>query len=225
MAYNSLRKNIMLFLPLKAGVRSVKKTVIICCISVLIGILLTCSTVRAAETDVIFEGNSKNFIDIKNSNCLFANFNDLYLGIDLTRTLDIHDPNSKNAQIYIRARAVKSEYQPLLKQISLYVLDDDGNVISSSNDLSQKIFLCELKGGQERSIKLRMHINSKTAKDFKSTYKKIEWIFSANEITDTSISDIPKTNGSYNSVIYPVTVISLVSFLLTLILSEKTKYF
>ena len=201
-----------------------KKTVLICSISVLVGILLTFSNVQATGSDVIFEGNAKNFIEIKNSSFLFGNFNDLYPNIDLTRTLEIHDPSTKNAQIYIRARAVKTEYQPLLKQISLYVLDESGNIISSSNDLSQKIFLCELEGGQEKSLKIRMHINSKTSKDFSSTYQKIEWIFSANELTDTSISNIPKTNGNYDSVIYPVTVISLVSFLLTLILSEGTKY-
>ncbi len=201
-----------------------KKTVIVCFISVLIGVLLTFSTVRAAGSDVVFEGSAKNFIDIRNSNCLFGNFNDLYPGIDLTRTLDIHDPSSRNAQIYIRARAVKSEYQPLLKQMSLYVLDESGRIISSTNDLSQKIFLCELEGGQEKSLKLRIHINSKMSDQLNSTYQKIEWIFSANEITDTSIAGIPKTNGNYNSVVYPVTVISLVSFLLTLILSERTRY-
>ncbi len=200
-----------------------KKTVLICSISVLVGILLTFSNVQAIGSDVIFEGNAKNFIEIKNSSFLFGNFNDLYPNIDLTRTLEIHDPSTKNAQIYIRARAVKTEYQPLLKQISLYVLDESGNIISSSNDLSQKIFLCELEGGQEKSLKLRMHINSKASKQLNSTYQKIEWIFSANELTETSISDIPKTNG--DSVVYPVTVISLVSFLLTLILAEKTKYF
>ena len=200
-----------------------KKTVLICSISVLVGILLTFSNVQAIGSDVIFEGNAKNFIEIKNSSFLFGNFNDLYPNIDLTRTLEIHDPSTKNAQIYIRARAVKTEYQPLLKQISLYVLDESGNIISSSNDLSQKIFLCELGGGQEKSLKLRMHINSKASKQLNSTYQKIEWIFSANELTETSISDIPKTNG--DSVVYPVTVISLVSFLLTLILAEKTKYF
>ena len=106
-----------------------KKTVLICSISVLVGILLTFSNVQAIGSDVIFEGNAKNFIEIKNSSFLFGNFNDLYPGIDLTRTLDIHDPSTKNAQIYIRARAVKSEYQPLLRQISMYVLDESGNII------------------------------------------------------------------------------------------------
>lgn len=202
-----------------------KKTLLICCIAITIGLLLTLTTVRATGSDTVFEGNAKIFVDIQNSNSLFGNFNSLYPGCDVVKTILIHNPDSRNISIYIRGRAASKEYRSLLEQVSLSVLDENGNVLSTASDISQKTFIGELSSGQNRQLQLRLHINRKTDVSLKSTDGKIDWIFSADESTATpTIAEIPipKTNGMDHHIIYSLSGISIIS-LITIIISYMTK--
>lgn len=176
-----------------------KKTLVICCTAILLGLLLTFTTVRAAESDVVFQGDSKMFADIANSNYLFGNFGALYPGCDVSRTVHTHNPDSRIARIYLHAKAVSEEYLPLLSQISLSVLDDNGNTLYTSADVTNPLLLCELSGGQSRDVRIRLHVNRKADKDFLCTNGKIDFVFSAEEYAPhESSSDfhVPKTGSS-----------------------------
>ena len=202
-----------------------KKTIIICTAAVIIGILLTFTTVRAAGgSDVVFEGYSKNFIDIPHSNYLFGNFKNLYPGVSVSKKISVHNPDKRNVRVYLRARAVSSEYIYLLQNISVSVTDSDGNVISASPNPAQNMLVCELSGGESREVKIRLDIDKQNDISIISTFKKLDFIFSSEEFAGSSESNIPDTDGSYNFIIFPVSGIAIISSVI-IILSVRKKYY
>lgn len=204
-----------------------KKTVLICGIAVIIGILLTLSPiVHATDSDTIFEGDSKSFVDIANSNYLFGDFTNIRAGINFTKTVHVHNPDSRTARIYLYARADQNQYIYLLKQISLSVLDSNGNIMAVSDDLSQKMLVCELSGGESRDIKIRLRTSRKFDPNITSTYQKLHWIFSSDEFASTSdtssiISPIPDTGSYFHSIIYPLVGTALLSSLIIILSVQK----
>ncbi len=203
-----------------------KRTLTVCCTAILLGIILTFTTVRAAESDVIFEGDAKSFVSIAGSNELFCNFTALYPGCDVSRTVNVHDPDSRTARVYIRAEAVSEEFQPVMEELSFSVLDDKGNTLYTASDLSEKILLAELEGGQNRNLRLRLHVNRKTDGQLRTTEGKIRWIFSAEEYASTANAaavDVPHTGGDYHQVILALSVIVSLSFILFCLLLVRRR--
>ena len=195
-----------------------KKTIIICTAAVIIGILLTFTTVRAAGgSDVVFEGYSKNFIDIPHSNYLFGNFKNLYPGVSVSKKISVHNPDKRNVRVYLRARAVSSEYIYLLQNISV-------SVISASSNPAQNMLVCQLSGGESREVKIRLDIDKQNDISIISTFRKLDFIFSSEEFASSSESNIPDTDGSYNFIIFPVSGIAIISSVI-IILSVRKKYY
>ncbi len=197
-----------------------KKTVIVCITAVIIGILLTFTTVRAADGDTIFEGYSKSFVDIPHSNYLFGDFRNLYPGVSVSKNITVHNPDTRNVRIFLRARAVSSEYIYLLQHISLSVIDSDGSVISRSENPAQNMFLCELSGGESRELKIRLHINRNDVPDINSTFQKLDFIFSAEEFASQP-DTFPKTDGDHTSLICTVSGIIMLASVAVAFLSRK----
>lgn len=175
-----------------------KKTLVICCVAILFGLLLTFTTVRAAESDALFEGDAKCFVEIAESRELFSNFKALYPGCDVSRTVHVHNPDSQTARVYLYAKAVSEEYTPLLEQIALSVLDENGNTLYTSANVTNKMLLCELAGGQNLDVRVRLHVNRKADSDFKCTDGKISFVFAAEEYAvhqDDDVIPMPKTGS------------------------------
>ena len=203
-----------------------KKTLIICTAAVIIGILLTFTTVRAAGgSDVVFEGYSKNFIDIPHSNYLFGNFKSLYPGVTVSKQISLHNPDTRKARIYLRARAVSSESICLLQNIRLSVADTNGNMLSSSINPAQNMLVCELSGGESCELKIRLHVSRQNDTDIISTFQKLDFIFSSEEFASPSQSTIPNTDGSYYSIIFPVSAIAIISSVIIILFTRKKYYF
>lgn len=201
-----------------------KKTLIICITAVMTGILLTCMTVRAAGGDTFFEGYAKNFVDIPNSYSLFGNFRNLYPGVSVAKDITVHNPDSKNVRIYLRARATKSEYIHLLQNISLSVVDDKGNVIGTSENPAQNMPVCELSGGESRDLKIRLNVGRQSDTDMISTSGKLDFIFSAEEFANPNQKTVPDTDGNYLSLVYSIAGIMMISSVI-IILFSRERYF
>lgn len=198
-----------------------KKTLIVCITAVMIGILLTCTTVRAADGDTFFEGYAKNFVDIPHSYSLFGNFRNLYPGVSVAQSIDVHNADSKKVRVYLRARATKSEYIHLLQNISLSVVDDKGNVISASENPAQNMLVCELSGGESRNLKIRLNVSRQNDMDMISTSGKLDFIFSAEEFADLDQKTVPNTDGNYLSLIYSVSGIMMMSSVIIILFSRE----
>ncbi len=198
-----------------------KKTLIVCITAVMIGILLTCTTVRAADGDTFFEGYAKNFVDIPHSYSLFGNFRNLYPGVSVAQSIDVHNADSKKVRVYLRARATKSEYIHLLQNISLSVVDDKGNVISASENPAQNMLVCELSGGESRNLKIRLNVSRQNDMDMISTSGKLDFIFSAEEFADPDQKTVPNTDGNYLSLIYSVSGIMMMSSVIIILFSRE----
>ena len=198
-----------------------KKTLIVCITAVMIGILLTCTTVRAADGDTFFEGYAKNFVDIPHSYSLFGNFRNLYPGVSVAQSIDVHNADSKKVRVYLRARATKSEYIHLLQNISLSVVDDKGNVISASGNPAQNMLVCELSGGESRNLKIRLNVSRQNDMDMISTSGKLDFIFSAEEFADPDQKTVPNTDGNYLSLIYSVSGIMMMSSVIIILFSRE----
>ena len=187
----------------------------------MIGILLTCTTVRAADGDTFFEGYAKNFVDIPHSYSLFGNFRNLYPGVSVAQSIDVHNADSKKVRVYLRARATKSEYIHLLQNISLSVVDDKGNVISASENPAQNMLVCELSGGESRNLKIRLNVSRQNDMDMISTSGKLDFIFSAEEFADPDQKTVPNTDGNYLSLIYSVSGIMMMSSVIIILFSRE----
>ena len=198
-----------------------KKTLIVCITAVMIGILLTCTTVRAADGDTFFEGYAKNFVDIPHSYSLFGNFRNLYPGVSVAQSIDVHNADSKKVRVYLRARATKSEYIHLLQNISLSVVDDKGNVISASENPAQNMLVCELSGGESRNLKIRLNVSRQNDMDMISTSGRLDFIFSAEEFADPDQKTVPNTDGNYLSLIYSVSGIMMMSSVIIILFSRE----
>ena len=198
-----------------------KKTLIVCITAVMIGILLTCTTVRVADGDTFFEGYAKNFVDIPHSYSLFGNFRNLYPGVSVAQSIDVHNADSKKVRVYLRARATKSEYIHLLQNISLSVVDDKGNVISASGNPAQNMLVCELSGGESRNLKIRLNVSRQNDMDMISTSGKLDFIFSAEEFADPDQKTVPNTDGNYLSLIYSVSGIMMMSSVIIILFSRE----
>lgn len=198
-----------------------KKTLIVCITAVMIGILLTCTTVRAADGDTFFEGYAKNFVDIPHSYSLFGNFRNLYPGVSVAQSIDVHNADSKKVRVYLRARATKSEYIHLLQNISLSVVDDKGNVISASENPAQNMLVCELSGGESRNLKIRLNVSRQNDMDMISTSGKLDFIFSAEEFAGPDQKTVPNTDGNYLSLIYSVSGIMMMSSVIIILFSRE----
>lgn len=198
-----------------------KKTLIVCMTAVAIGILLTCTTVRAADGDTFFEGYAKNFVDIPHSYSLFGNFRNLYPGVSVAKNIVVHNADSQNVRIYLRARATKSEYIHLLQNISLSVVDDKGNVISVSENPAQDMLVYELSGGESRELKIRLNVGRQSDIDMISTSGKLDFIFSAEEFANPNPKSVPDTGGNGLSLIYSVSGMMMISTVIIILFSRK----
>ena len=199
-----------------------RKTLIICAAAVIIGIMLTFTTVRAADGDIIFEGYSKSFVDVPHTNFLFGDFRNLYSGVSVSKTVNIHNPDTRNARIYIRARPVSSEYVCLLQNIYLSVLDGEGGVISKSENPAQNMLLCELSGGESREVKIRFHIDRQCDMNITSTFGKLDFIFSVEEFAGMP-NNFPDTDGDYTSLVCTVSGIVMTASVSAAFLSHKRR--
>ncbi|MBQ5565015.1 MAG: hypothetical protein IIT39_16710 [Clostridia bacterium] len=198
-----------------------KKTLIVCITAVAIGILLTYTTVRAASGDTFFEGYAKNFVDIPHSYSLFGDFKNLYPGVSVAKNVEVHNADSQNVRIYLRARATKSEYIHLLQNISLSVVDDRGNVISTSENPAQNMLVCELSGGESRELKIRLNVGRQNDIDMISTSGKLDFIFSAEEFVNPNQKSVPNTDGNGISLIYSIAGIMMLSSVIIILFSRE----
>ena len=201
-----------------------KKTLMVCITAIIIGIVLTFTTVRAVGSDVVFEGYAKNFAEIPHSNYLFGDFKNLYPGVSVVKNITVHDPDSKNVRVYLRARATESEYICLLQNISFSVIDKKGNIISSSENPAQNTLICELSPGESRDLKIRLNIGKRKDIDVISTLGKLDFIFSAEEFTDPNQKTIPDTDGNYLSLIYSIAGIMMMSSVVMILFSRKSYF-
>lgn len=198
-----------------------KKTLIVCITAVAIGILLTYTTVRAASGDTFFEGYAKNFVDIPHSYSLFGDFKNLYLGVSVAKNVEVHNADSQNVRIYLRARATKSEYIHLLQNISFSVIDGKGNVIAVSENPAQNMLVCELSGGESRELKIRLNVGRQNDIDMISTSGKLDFIFSAEEFVNPNQKSVPNTDGNGISLIYSIAGIMMLSSVIIILFSRE----
>lgn len=199
-----------------------KKTLAVCVTAVIIGILLTFTTVRATDGDTVFEGYAKNFVDIPHSNYLFGDFKNLYPNVSVVKRINFHNPDSKNVRIYLRARAVSSEYIHLLQNISLSVIDSKGNILSHSENPAQDMLICELSGGESRDLKIRLHIDRQNDLNIISTLNKLDFIFSSEESADSPAKTFTDTDGNDNALIFSVSGIMMISSVIIILFSRKS---
>ena len=198
-----------------------KKTLIVCITAVAIGILLTYTTVRAASGDTFFEGYAKNFVDIPHSYSLFGDFKNLYPGVSVAKNVEVHNADSQNVRIYLRARATKSEYIHLLQNISFSVIDGKGNVIAVSENPAQNMLVCDLSGGESRELKIRLNVGRQNDIDMISTSGKLDFIFSAEEFVNPNQKSVPNTDGNGISLIYSIAVIMMLSSVIIILFSRE----
>ncbi len=198
-----------------------KKTLIVCITAVAIGILLTYTTVRAASGDTFFEGYAKNFVDIPHSYSLFGDFKNLYPGVSVAKNVEVHNADSQNVRIYLRARATKSEYIHLLQNISFSVIDGKGNVIAVSENPAQNMLVCELSGGESRELKIRLNVGRQNDIDMISTSGKLDFIFSAEEFVNPNQKSVPNTDGNGISLIYSIAGIMMLSSVIIILFSRE----
>ncbi len=198
-----------------------KKTLIVCITAVAIGILLTYTTVRAASGDTFFEGYAKNFVDIPHSYSLFGDFKNLYPGVSVAKNVEVHNVDSQNVRIYLRARATKSEYIHLLQNISFSVIDGKGNVIAVSENPAQNMLVCELSGGESRDLKIRLNVGRQNDIDMISTSGKLDFIFSAEEFVNPNQKSVPNTDGNGISLIYSIAGIMMLSSVIIILFSRE----
>ena len=198
-----------------------KKTLIVCITAVAIGILLTYTTVRAASGDTFFEGYAKNFVDIPHSYSLFGDFKNLYPGVSVAKNVEVHNADSQNVRIYLRARATKSEYIHLLQNISFSVIDGKGNVIAVSENPAQNMLVCELSGGESRELKIRLNVGRQNDIDMISTSGKLDFIFSAEEFFNPNQKSVPNTDGNGISLIYSIAGIMMLSSVIIILFSRE----
>ena len=198
-----------------------KKTLIVCITAVAIGILLTYTTVRAASGDTFFEGYAKNFVDIPHSYSLFGDFKNLYPGVSVAKNVEVHNADSQNVRIYLRARATKSEYIHLLQNISFSVIDGKGNVIAVSENPAQNMLVCELSGGESRDLKIRLNVGRQNDIDMISTSGKLDFIFSAEEFVNPNQKSVPNTDGNGISLIYSIAGIMMLSSVIIILFSRE----
>ncbi len=161
-----------------------------------------CLKAFAAESDIVYEGDSNNFVaaDSEGGN-LFGGIRTLYPGDEIAQDVGLRNDSDNTVAVYLRAQPVQSRYEPFLDLMTLSVYDGMGIRISRSDEaqtggIKNETLIAKLPPGSKTNATVILHIDSRMGNEFQGTGEKIRWIFSARKMTSNESSVEPSAADS-----------------------------
>lgn len=167
-------------------------------------LLLSCPLwADAADSKVLYEGNSQKFVFVPDDTNLFSNFAGVMPGDTTTQNIQVTNSVKNNVKIklYLRAESVDADCQKFLNQMTMTVTQNGKSVLflaaaGEQDGLKQNACLGTFYSGADIPLQVTLKVPLDMGNTYQEAKGTIRWIFTAEEYPIEN-SD-PKTGDTAN---------------------------
>ncbi len=211
-------------------------------LSLAIALLVVCScfiSVSAARANVIYDGESKNFIFKPGSEYsptdLFSDFKDVMPGDSITQEISVKNDasNEVKVKIYMRSLGAFVDSKEFLSQLNLRVEKTENNdmpymfdaAASETAQLSDWVELGTLYSGGEVNLNVILDVPKELDNQYKQNVGYIDWEFKVEEFPIEKDDPKPPQTGDDSNIYIWIALIaiSLIGILVFLLLRRRKK--
>ena len=207
------------------------------CLLALAVLFSTAMTAMAAEGNVIYSGDSGNFIFQPGSEDsptdLFPNFKDVMPGDVLTQQITVRNDasNKVKVKIYMRALGAHADSEDFLSQLQLRVTQNTENVMfdaaaSETAQLTEWLCLGTLYSGGETELDVELTVPVTLDNTFKNQIGYLDWEFMIEEYPVEPSDPVTPTGDNMPLFLYGTLAVvsaSAVVVFFVLLLRKKEK--